>query len=80
MMVGEPVGVAADLLGEHVDVLDAPLRSPGGGVVGEDLTVPAVDGSGQPFELTDVCFGAMLKERDQATHGVGCVDCGVDLA
>jgi hypothetical protein len=61
VLVGEPMGAAAGLLGEHVNVLDPPVRSSGGDVVGEDLTVPAVDGSGQPFELMDVCFGAVLK-------------------
>jgi hypothetical protein len=35
--VGEPVGVAAGLPGEHVGVLDPTVGSLAGAVVGEDL-------------------------------------------
>ena len=46
-VVGEAVGVAADLLGEHVGVLDSTVRRAAGAVVGEDQIEPAVDGAGQ---------------------------------
>ena len=44
-VVGEAVGVAADLLGEHVGVLDSTVRRAAGAVVGEDQIEPAVDGA-----------------------------------
>jgi hypothetical protein len=43
VVVGEAVGVAADLLGEHVDVLDASVGCLAGVVVGENLVAPSID-------------------------------------
>lgn len=45
VVVGEAVSVAADLLGENVDVRDASVRGLAGGVVGEDLGASVRDRS-----------------------------------
>ena len=74
------MGVAADFLSEHVDVLDAAVRGAAGEVVGEDLGPLPVDGAGQPAELGDLSVGAVLEEHDQPTSGVADVDGGVHLA
>lgn len=78
--VGEPVAVAADLLGEHVDVLDAAVRGPAGGVIGEDLGCPSVDRAGEAGDLGDLGFGAVLEEHDESAAGVRWVDRSVDVA
>jgi hypothetical protein len=74
LVVDETVGVAADLLGEHVHVLNAAVRGSAGSVVGEDLASPAVDGAGQSGEFGDFGVRAVLEEHDQAAAGVADVD------
>ena len=65
VVVDEAVGVAADLLGEHVDVLDASVRRLAGVVVGENLVAPSVDRACQPRQLGNVGIGAVLEEPDE---------------
>jgi hypothetical protein len=61
VVVGEAVGVAADLLGEHVDVLDASVRRSLGVVIGEDFGVPAVDRAGEPLTGHEGVLKASLE-------------------
>ena len=57
----------------------SPFDVPPGGVVGEGLIRPAVDGASEAGQLGDVGLGGVLEEHDQATLGVGQVVGGVDL-
>ena len=59
-VVGEAAGVPADFLGEHVDVLDAPVRGAAAVVVGKDLGAPPVDRASQSCQLGHVGLGEML--------------------
>jgi len=82
VVVGESVAVAADLFGEHVDVLDPPVRGPSGAVVGEDQLGPAADGAGETGRLGDVGVGVGAEdiEGDHASAGVCLVDRGVHVS
>jgi hypothetical protein len=72
----EAVGVAASLLGEHVDVLDASVRCSTGVVVGDDEFGPSVDRASQTREFGDLDVCAVLEEHDQASAGVAGVSGG----
>lgn len=65
-MVGESVAVATDFLGEHVHVLDTAVRRTAGVVVGEDLVAPPIDRSGEPGQLGNLDFGAVVGELQQS--------------
>ena len=81
-IVGEvavAVAEAADLLDEQVDGFGGSVGGAAGGVEGEDLVAPAVDGVRKPCELGDVGVGGVLEEHDQPALRVGQVACGVDL-
>lgn len=74
LMVGEAVTVAANLLGEHVDVLDATVRCAAGLVIREDFIRPPVDGAGEAGHLSAFDLGGVLEEHDQLPAGVGEID------
>lgn len=71
VVVGSDVArVAAGLLGEHVDVLDASVRCSTGVVAGADEVGPSVDRAGQTREFGDLGVCAVLEEHDQAAASV----------
>lgn len=72
-VVGESVAVTADLLGEHVNVLDPSVRGAAGAVVGEDLLRPPVDGAGESGDLSHFGLRAPLPEHDEPPAGVSLV-------
>jgi hypothetical protein len=73
------VGVASDLLGEHVDVLDAAVRGAATRVVREDLGTLPLNRASQPGEFDGVGLGAVLHEYDQPAAGMADIDRVVDL-
>src|SRR5215204_5895846 len=81
-IVGEvavAVADATDLLDQQVDRFGRSVAGAAGGVEGEDLVAPAVDGAGEAGEFGDLDVGGVLEEHDQPTLGVGQVVGGVDL-
>jgi len=80
VVVPESVGVAADLLGEHVGVLDSTVGGSAGSVVGEDLVGPAADGSGEPGDFGDSSVGAPGVEGDETAPGASFAVGGVHVA
>jgi len=78
-VVREAVAVASDLLGEHVDVLDASVGGPAGLVVGKDLVGPPVDGAGEAGDLADFGVGAPLEVHDEQPPGVTVINGGVHV-
>ena len=72
-VVGEvavAVAEAADLFEEQVDGFGRSVRCAAGGVEGEDLVPPAVDGVREPGEFGDVGVGGVF-ETDQPAFRVG---------
>ena len=70
VVVAESVTDAANLLDEQVDGFGRSVGTPGG-VIGEDLVLPAGDGAGEPAEFGDVGIGAPQVERFEPTPGMG---------
>jgi hypothetical protein len=64
-VVGEiaiAVAEAADLLDEQVDGFGGSVGGAVGGVEGEELVAPAVDGASEPGQLGDVGVGGVLED------------------
>jgi len=72
-VVGESVAVAADLLGERVNVLDPSVRGPAGAVVGKNLLGPPIDRAGESGDLGDFAIGAPPTEQDEPPSGASLV-------
>ena len=86
-VVGEvavAVAEAGDLLNEQVDGFGWFVAGATGGVEGEDLVAPVVDGVREPGELGDVGLRGVLEEHDEPSfrvvEAVGGVDLGEELA
>lgn len=72
--VAEAVAGSAGVLDEQVHGLGGAVAGAVGGVEGEELVGPAVDGRGEPDQLGHIGLRAPLEERDQASAGVVDVD------
>src|SRR5690606_37467595 len=72
--VAEAVAGSAGVLDEQVHGLGGAVAGAVGGVEGEKLVGPAVDGRGEPDQLGHIGLRAPLEERDQASAGVVDVD------